>query len=194
MGGVLVELGPIQEILGEGTDTSIEDFWSEWLASESVRAFERGQMQPAEFAAAIVAEVGIDLTPEELLANFAKWPKGMYPGAEALVADVNQVADTGVLSNTNRMHWETQTDNEVMRGLFAREYLSFAIGLVKPDADVFEYIVADLDRPAAAILFLDDNQINVDAARASGLASERVLGPAEARSAIAAHGLALPTG
>jgi len=189
MGGVLVELGPVQEILGEGVDTSVEEFWAAWLASASVREFERGRMEPDEFASAIVAEVGIDLTPQQLLTNFTAWPKGLYPGAEALVADVNQVADTGVLSNTNRLHWETQVDNDIMRRLFTREYLSFAIGLVKPDADVFEHIVADLGRPAEAILFLDDNQINVDAARASGLASERVVGPDAARAAIAAHGL-----
>ena len=189
MGGVLVELGPIQEILGADSETSVEDFWAGWLASESVRAFERGRMEPEEFATAIVGEVGIDLTPDELLANFMAWPKGMYPGAEALVADVNEVADTGVLSNTNRLHWESQADSDIMRGLFTREYLSFAIGLVKPDADVFEHIVADLNRPAETILFLDDNQINVDGARACGLAAERVLGPTEARAAIASHGV-----
>lgn len=191
MGGVLVELGPIQEILGADSDTSVEEFWSAWLASESVRSFERGRIDPEAFAASIIDEVGIDLSTAELLANFAAWPKGLYAGAEELVAATNRVADTGVLSNTNRLHWEEQIDADIMRNLFTREYLSFEIELVKPDADVFEFIVADLDRAAEAILFLDDNQINVDAARASGLASERVLGPDEARAAIEAHGLAL---
>jgi len=191
MGGVLIELGPVSEILGDSASLAVDDFWSAWLHSESVRAFESGKIEAAEFALGIIAEVGLKVEPAALLESFASWPKGLFPGAETLVADVGRVAVTGLLSNTNRLHWEGQRDAEIMRSLFDREYLSFMVGLVKPDADIFEYIVQDLDRPADEILFLDDNQINVDGARAVGLQAELTLGPAEARAAVARHGLAV---
>jgi len=191
MGGVLVELGPVSEILGKDSSVTVDDFWPAWLESESVRAFESGQMSATEFADAIIPEINLSMTSAELLESFAAWPKGLFPGAERLVAEVGRVAATGLLSNTNRLHWETQIDASVMQALFDREYTSFTIGLVKPDAAVFEYVAQDLDRSPAEILFLDDNQINVDGARATGMLAERVVGPAEARAAILQHGLVL---
>jgi len=191
MGGVLIELGPVSEILGRDSSLAVEDFWPAWLKSDSVRAFESGQIEADEFADTIIAEIGLTMTSAELLASFSVWPKGLYAGAEALVAEVRRVADTGLLSNTNRLHWETQIDADVVAGMFDHEYTSFTIGLVKPDAGVFEFVAQDLDRAAAEILFLDDNQINVDGARATGMAAEKVVGPAEARTAILDHGLVL---
>lgn len=194
MGGVLIELGPVSEILGADTSLSPDDFWPAWLKSESVRAFESGRLEPDAFAESIIAEIGLSMTPAELLASFAAWPKGLFEGAAALAADVRQVAETALLSNTNRLHWETQVDAAETQGLFDRQYLSYAIGLVKPDAAIFQYIVEDLERPASEILFLDDNQINVDGARAVGLLAERTLGPSEARAAVMRHGLAIGDG
>jgi hypothetical protein len=39
------------------------------------------------------------------------------------------------------------------------------------------------------VLFLDDNQLNVDQARASGLRAERVVGVSEAGEALVAAGV-----
>ncbi len=63
------------------------------------------------------------------------------------------------------------------------------MGLVKPDRDAFDHAVSGLDCRAETILFLDDNTINVDAARAAGLNAEKARGPREARHVIAAYGL-----
>ena len=43
--------------------------------------------------------------------------------------------------------------------------------------------------PRGEVLFLDDNQVNVDGARAAGFRSERTRGVAEARAALVAAGV-----
>jgi len=48
---------------------------------------------------------------------------------------------------------------------------------VKPDRDFFDHCVADLGLPADQVLFIDDNQINVDGAHAAGLQAGLAKGP-----------------
>ena len=52
MGGVIVELGPLTDILG---DLPIEQdaFWSRWLKSTAVRAFEMGKIDEPSFSHAL---------------------------------------------------------------------------------------------------------------------------------------------
>lgn len=191
MGGVLVNLGPLTEILGPESPLTDEEFWPKWLASPTVRLFETGGCTAQHFGERLVEDLGLSMTPDELVDRFAAWPKGLFAGAEELVRQTSAVVDTALLSNTNQLHWENQTDAAAMTMLCERNYLSYELGILKPDAAIYAHVVADLDRPADEVLFLDDNQINVDAAREAGLRSERTRGVAEARSAVEAHGLSL---
>ena len=50
------------------------------------------------------------------------------------------------LSNTNEMHWNEQKHAEILQALFEQPFLSHEIGLVKPDAEIFHHVVAELAR------------------------------------------------
>lgn len=56
--------------------------------------------------------------------------------------------------------------------LFDREFYSCLIGSAKPDADFFHFILKDLATKPGAVLFLDDHEINVTAARSCGIHAE----------------------
>jgi putative hydrolase of the HAD superfamily len=60
---------------------------------------------------------------------------------------------------------------------------------VKPDREVFDRVAARLDAPHERILFLDDNLVNVEGARAAGLRSERARGVDEARAVLVRAGV-----
>jgi len=189
MGGVVVELGPITDILGDDP-LPVEVFWERWLASDAVRTFEMGHSSVEEFGEALIAEMGMDMTGPELVERFRAWPRGLFDESEQLIADIADGISVGVLSNTNALHWDHQRDHERVKALFPKHvYLSFQMGLAKPDAPIFNAIVADLGVAAQSVLFLDDNQINVDGARAAGLEAEVTKGPAEARAVLADRGL-----
>lgn len=190
MGGVLVELGPLDEFLGVAIPA--DEFWPRWLASPSVRSFERGQCGVDDFGAGLAREFSLDLTPEEVIDRFRLFPRGLFAGAAELVAEVGLRFPTGVLSNTNRLHWDEQRDGDQIRGLFDHSFLSYELGLVKPDAAIFEAVAAELDRDPGEILFIDDNQINVDGARSAGFQAELARGVAEARQALVASGVLEP--
>lgn len=191
MGGVIVELGPLTDILGDDP-LPVGEFWAKWLASPTVRAFEMGRCSAEEFGRRLVVELNLSFDGHELVERFLAWPKGLYPGSVELIDELAGRAEVGILSNTNALHWSNQVDHDIVAGLFTRHYLSFQLGLAKPDADIFAHVIADLDRPADRILFLDDNQINVDGARAAGMRSALVRGPGEARAALVANGVLAP--
>src|SRR5580704_9548250 len=81
LGGVLVDFGGVgamRELAGIDSD---DELWRRWLSSPSVRAFERGQCSAADFAAGVVDEWGIAVSPEKFLAEFSDWPRGPLAGA-----------------------------------------------------------------------------------------------------------------
>lgn len=55
---------------------------------------------------------------------------------------------------------------------FANRFVSFELGLMKPDLDIFPHVTQTLGVDARRILFLDDNQLNVDSARHAGLTAD----------------------
>lgn len=188
MGRVLVGLGSLVGLIGDPELTD-DVFWPRWLASPAVREFETGRIGPEAFAETLVAEIGMSISPAEFLRRFTEWPQGLLPGIAELVASVP--VTTALLSNTNALHWFHQIDAAAVRALCDRNYVSFELGTVKPDREIFEHIATDLGCAAepARILFLDDSQPNVDGARAAGWTAERVVGVDEARAAMRHHGV-----
>jgi len=189
LGGVLVELGDIDRfgrLIGETEESEI---WRVWLHSYWVRRYERGQCSRAEFALGMVAEHGLDLGAETFLEQFLSWPQGLMPGAEELVTGLAPHVRPACLSNTNEMHWNEQVDAPLLQTLFDTRFLSHELGLVKPDRDIFEHVVAGLGCAPEEVLFLDDNQLNVDGARSVGIDAHRVTRVEGCRRVLAAHGL-----
>jgi len=63
---------------------------------------------------------------------------------------------------------------------------------LKPDKASFEYVLQGLDCKASAVLFLDDNDINIKRAREMGMSAYRVEGPQEIDQALRQAGLEYP--
>ncbi|MEM8769984.1 MAG: HAD-IA family hydrolase [Pseudomonadota bacterium] len=71
-------------------------------------------------------------------------------------------------------------------------FFSYRIGYAKPETGYFEAVLAELDRRPEEVLFLDDHEANVDAARSLGLAAEVFelsQGIAAMETVLQAHGL-----
>ena len=89
IGGVLVELdgGPsLAAMLGVAPDH--ESLHGLWIASPSVAAHETGRIAEDEFAAGLVAELGLPISAEAFLQEFCDWPKGLLPGALELLEEM----------------------------------------------------------------------------------------------------------
>ena len=190
VGGVLVELAGVEQMMTWTQHRySVEELWDKWLSSPTVRDFESGSTDPKTFADRLVSEFQLATQPEDLISTFDGWIAGPFDGAVQLLGRLRGCYRLGTLSNTNERHWPRFLDEMGMRCLFDCHFPSHETGRLKPDLDTFRYVVAELNTEANKILFLDDNQVNVEAARAAGLRAERVIGVNGAETCLASLGL-----
>jgi glucose-1-phosphatase len=190
VGGVLVQLSGVETMLTWMNRTaSSDDLWRMWLQSTAVRRFETGQIDEIEFSNAVTTEFGLAVDPKRFLQSFIGWPTGLYPGTLEMLARIPPSYRRALLSNSNALHWPRVINEMQLGSVFNDRFVSHLTGRIKPDADAFEHVVASLGCAPDEVLFLDDNMINVDAARSFGMHAVRVRGPAEAQSALSALGI-----
>jgi glucose-1-phosphatase len=193
LGGVLIEFAGIESMRALTGIEREEELWDRWLRCPWVRTFERGDCSAEDFAAGMVDEWQLTVTPAAFLDAFGDWPRGPLPGADALVAGVRDSVPVGCLSNTNVLHWQRTFGRWPILDAFDVRFLSFELGMLKPDRELFDRVAGLLPSPRDHVLFLDDNAINVDAAREAGFAAATVRGVAEAREALVTAGVLGPS-
>jgi putative hydrolase of the HAD superfamily len=189
LGGVLFDfggVGPMKTLAGIDDD---DEIWRRWLSCRWVRTFERGGCSPGEFAEGVVADWSLPIAADDYLQAFRSWIGGPLDGAGALVRDTRQSAQVGCLSNTNELHWGDHEDRWDILDDFDVRFLSFQMGCVKPDREIFEQVAEVVDRPRDRVLFLDDNAINVEGALAAGFQAVRTVGVDDARRSLVARGV-----
>jgi glucose-1-phosphatase len=190
LGGVLIELAGVDRMLELCNHAfSADELWARWLTSEGVRRFETGRAGPDEFGTAMLAEFGLPIEAAQFLEEFTAWPKGVFPGSFALLDRLSASYRLACLSNTNALHWPRVCDEMGLARYFEFSFASHLVGMLKPDAEIFHHVVAQLGCPPARILFLDDNQLNVASARAAGMVARRTAGLAEVMAALAEVGV-----
>ena len=153
-----------------------------------VKAYERGQSSLDDFAQRMIETHNLPVGDEDFIDSFRTWPGGLLDGARDLVAGVADHLRSGCFSNTNELHWSVPCNQEV-HTLFDLHFLSYQIGHVKPDAQAYHHVAEALACPPGAIFFIDDNVINVEAARACGFDAHVAKGPEQARLLLGEHGL-----
>ena len=85
-----------------------------------------------------------------------------------------------LLSNTNPLHIEISARDEfgrfgqTMQSLFDKCYFSYEMKMVKPDAEIFEALLADAGLTAEECLFLDDGEKNILQAEKMGIQTYHV--------------------
>lgn len=195
LGGVLIELTGVPRMLeltqGQFSES---DLWEKWLHSPVVRAFESGKITDSEFSEQIVSEFNITVSPEQYLAEFTAWPRGFYPGAKELIARINRNVRVATLSNTNTVHWPRFIHEMKLLEMVTMNFPSHLSGLLKPDTEAFLHVTNQVGVLPSRTLVLDDNGINVDAARKVSMQACRVQGIAETEKCLHEFGLLTDSG
>lgn len=177
LGGVLIHYDPIGPLtrLVPGAQTR-DAVTRRWAGCEALRRLETGRCAPAEFAAAVVGEFRLNVTPEEFLENFALWDRGPMTGAVELLRALRGGYRLACLSNNNAVHWSRLCRVFRMDREFDATFLSHEIGVMKPDCRAYEHVLAAENVAASDVVFIDDNAENVAAARDLGIHAFRCVG------------------
>ncbi len=190
LGNVLVDLGDISEMHAMlNTQGEESDVWLKWLRSPTVAAFDSGKITFDQFADRLLKEVNSNIDREAFKASFKAWPRGLFAGALELVESVKPEYHRAILSNTNAAHWPRLMDEMALAGKFHSYYASHLVGFVKPDDAIYLHVIEHLQVLPEHILFIDDNQVNIDTANRLGMLAYRVKGVDAARDVLHRYGV-----
>jgi glucose-1-phosphatase len=83
---------------------------------------------------------------------------------------------TFLLSNTNEIHIKAYAEYLFTRygfrnleSFFEKEYLSYQIGMRKPDKEIFEYVLKENNLNPSETLFIDDSPQHIEGAAVTGI-------------------------
>lgn len=173
LGGVLVELGaspvPVDALTG-GNTFSLAD----WFKSDAAIAFEKGTCTAADFAQALIADLGLNCSEKRLIEHFTDWPTGLFPGAQKLLKHLRQNYRLAILTNTNELHWPRFIAEFELLEHVEYIFASHQLAMVKPEAGIYQHVLTTLGVEPGQVLFLDDNPDNVKGARKLGIAAHLV--------------------
>ena len=137
-------LGRVQSFYPHSGITDPEELWRRWLSCKWVRSFEAGRCSELAFALGVVDDWQLKMSAEAYPKEFRSWPTGVLPGAEELVGEVKSRKPVSCFSNTNTVHWQDAQTWPLM-SLFDHAFLSFEMGMLKPDRDAFEHVASARD-------------------------------------------------
>jgi FMN phosphatase YigB (HAD superfamily) len=139
------------------------------------RRYETGQLSDAAFFRSLRTSLGIDISDAAMLAGWNAIFAGEMAGIAGLLAEAARRRPLYAFSNTNPAHqaYFSKRFADVLRH-FRTVYTSSDIGLRKPDAEAFRFVVDAIGVPPGRILFFDDTLANVEGARACGLQAVHV--------------------
>ena len=170
LGGVLVQLD-WDRVCGEFSALSGRE--NEFVRREVIngpigRSTMIGQLGPREFHRSLCDRLGVDLG----YADFVDTWNGLLSANESIVPLVGQLQAGHQLvlaSNTDLIHFTHAMENFSVLRLFDRYFLSYEMGLLKPDVAFFQHLLQALAIPAGDCVFIDDRADNVAAAANVGI-------------------------
>ena len=189
----LAEMTRLAGFFGIGLDL----FFALWERNRG--PFDRGDLTAEAYWSMLAHDAGTEIGPGQMeeicqldLAMWSNVDSNMVEWARLLGSSGMKV---GLLSN---MHPDMVTHcRKHFSWLNRFDFVTFSgeVKLIKPDPAIYEHTLRGLGVTAAETLFLDDREINIQAARALGIAAIRVQSMAQLRSDLHAAGFAvLPAG
>jgi putative hydrolase of the HAD superfamily len=177
LGGVVFDID-LQRALARWAETSSCDaalLQARFSHDEAGRRYEIGKITDAAYFQSLRAALRIDLSDAGLLDGWNAIFVGEMPGISGVLAREAARRPLYAFSNTNPAHqaYFSQHFADVLSH-FRQVFTSSDIGLRKPDAAAFRYVVKAIGVPAGRILFFDDAAANIAGARACGLQAVHV--------------------
>ena len=177
LGGVIVDLDLakcIQNFKELGLE-NIEQYLSNFGQKDFFMQFEKGQIGIPAFRNEIRKLAGTELSDAQIDKAWCSFLTQIPVEKLHLLSELKKKYRLLLLSNTNPLHIETAVAAEfsktgkTMQDFFDKCYLSYEMGMVKPDVEIFEALLTDAQLKAEECLFLDDGKKNIDTAAALGI-------------------------
>ncbi|WP_064196598.1 MULTISPECIES: HAD family phosphatase [Emticicia] len=140
------------------------------------RRYESGQFTDEEFREVIRQTLGFPLSDHEVDTAWNAILLDIPSDRIDLIHNIRQKYPVYLLSNTNNIHI-TASNNYLKKAhginnldlLFDKLYLSYEMGLWKPDAEIYREVLRANKLQPNEVIFFDDNHHNIESAKAIGM-------------------------
>lgn len=184
LGGVLLDID-FQKSIDAFKNLGIENFeemFSQFKADALFEELETGKISETGFYSAIKTRTELAITDDEIdeawNALILHFRTPSLEVLEKLADDYNLY----LLSNTNGIHlkcfkelFTRETGKASLDAYFNKAWYSNEIGLRKPGAEIFEFVLREEDLKAEETLFIDDTLINIETAQKMGFKTHHLL-------------------
>lgn len=175
LGNVIVDID-FNRVLGAWSDFSrvpLATLKQNFVMGEAFHRHERGEISDEEFAKALCEEMALPLSYEQFSTGWQAVFVALRPDVIDIMHKLRAKGDrVVVLSNTNRLHttfWPEQYPE--IRAAADRIYLSQEMGMRKPEARIYQQVLAEEGFSADDTVFFDDNAENIAGAECVGITS-----------------------
>ncbi len=176
-GGVIVNLDLpqcIQNLNNLGLN-DVEKYLSNFGQSGFFLKFESGELSIEEFRDEIRKLTRNELSDNQIDEAWCSFITNIPAEKIEVLKKLRNKYKLLLLSNTNPLHIQVSAAGEfakyggTMNDFFDKCYLSYEMGLVKPNASIFEALLKDAGVKAEECLFIDDGPKNIETASKLGI-------------------------
>jgi HAD superfamily hydrolase (TIGR01509 family) len=184
----------IKAIIFDFFDVFRTDAYKSWLTANGIphegdyfaasRRMDMGELTPEQFLGELSRLQGRSVTLRELEAN-AKLDDEVITIAETLKENYS----IALLSNAPSAFIRALFVEHDLERLFHEVVISSEAGMVKPNADIFEFTLQKLGVSPSEAIFIDDNEKHVRAAEGVGIKSLQFTSAKELKSQLLGLGI-----
>jgi len=154
-----------------------------------VPRYECGLLSTGEFLAELCRRLGVAITQDDFTDAWTSLLCKDPLVPENLLRELAREYPLWAISNTNEMHFDFIRRHYRFLGHFKGWVLSYEVGAAKPDPAIFIHAMKRAGIAASEALFIDDQKVNVEAARALGMDSIHFVSAARLLEELQARGL-----
>lgn len=149
-----------------------DSFFSKAKQSHVTDAYEKGEISTQAFYNEILRSLPSASTPYEIEKAWNAILLGLNKDKLAFVQECRKKLPCFLLSNINEAHFrqiKKELGNTTIHDYFDGVYLSYEVGMRKPNTNIFEHVMAETGYKPEELFFIDDSPQHVEGAKKLGI-------------------------
>ncbi len=179
LGNVLVKLNDVSslwQISSENHD-AVSSAEQAWNRSQVVKDYESGRIKSfSELYNKLKKEVEISVDYHQFEQAYNQIIGLSYEQTEKMLTALYEQYPLYILSNTSPSHWSFVEKRDRLSRFFKKLYLSFELGVMKPDPMIYRQTIGDIGLLPENIYYFDDRPENVEEAKKHGIHAFQTMG------------------
>ncbi len=181
MGGVLVNLDWDSVCTRLQEHSGLADVRPDVVNGPIVQSAMLGHLTSHPYHEALCEKLAASISYEEFIEIW----NGLLSANESIVPVVERLKRDNHLvlaSNTDPIHFQSAVERFPVLKNFGQRFLSYEMGLLKPDPDFYRHVLRMIGSPATDCIFIDDRPENVKSALSVGMSSFNFVGVSQLES------------